>query len=129
MDHARGAALPKQIRSAKRPWISSKTLRLLDERDNARRIHDFSLLSRDIKRQIKYDRSTWLNDRVADNDWSALRELRQKPPQQNPVVRNPHGDIVDSSQTAETFANYYASTQLGPREITPIDPNLPSRDP
>ena len=62
----------------KRPWISEATLELLKQRSAARLHGDYDierLLTKDIKRSARRDRSNWLKDLAGSGDWQSLRLL------------------------------------------------------
>ena len=67
----------------KRPWISAITLDLMEKRDAARLHNDFAEecdLAKQIKQQVKRDKSAWLDNAIKNGDWKAIKSLRAKRP-------------------------------------------------
>ena len=98
-------ALPLQ------PWISSATLRLIEQRNAARRccnaIEEASV-NKLIRRRARLDREEWLNNLVASGEWSSIRFLYRTKVPCHGKLRNLAGELVESSQRADTFAQYLA---------------------
>ena len=104
-------------RQARKPWISSRTLHLLEERDKARtsrNLHLEKMLHGQVKHSVKMDRSQWLDDLLKTGDWNEIRRLRKGHRPQS----NADGNVVESDQRAETLANYFESVQWAPLATT-----------
>ena len=105
-------------RQARKPWISSRTLHLLEERDKARTSrnrHLEKMLHGQVKQSVKMDRSQWLDDLLRTGDWNEIRRLRKGHRPQSGRLKNADGNVVESDQRAETLANYFESVQWAPR--------------
>ena len=110
------SCLPRRAKVAKRPWISTNTLELLEKRDVARTRGDTTgerSLSKQIKHSVADDREIWLNQLLQSGDWGEIRKLRQKKSQNYGRLCNSKGEIVDSDMHAETLATYFESVQWG----------------
>ena len=73
---------PARQYRAYRPWISQTTLQLIKKRDTARANNEYDserLLTRQIKNQVKADRASWLDSKIPNHDWAAIRKLKSKP--------------------------------------------------
>ena len=108
-------------RQARKPWISSRTLHLLEERDKARTSrnpHLEKMLHGKVKQSVKMDRSQWLDDLLKTGDWNEIRRLRKGHRPQSRRLKNADGNVVESDQRAETLANYFESVQWAPRATT-----------
>ena len=72
--------LPKVTFKARRPWISTTTLALIERRHNTRVEGDVELehdVKMMIKKFVKKDRDAYLKSLACSGDWSKLRELRK----------------------------------------------------
>ena len=108
-------------RQARKPWISSRTLHLLEERDKARtsrNLHLEKMLHGQVKHSVKMDRSQWLDDLLKTGDWNEIRRLRKGHRPQSGRLKNADGNVVESDQRAETLANYFESVQWAPLATT-----------
>ena len=108
-------------RQARKPWISSRTLHLLEERDKARTScnpHWEKMLHVQVKQSVKMDRSQWLDDLFKTEDWNEIRRLRKGHHPQSGRLKNADGNLVESDQRAEPLANYFGSVQWAPRATT-----------
>ena len=122
------SCLPRRAKVAKRPWISTNTLELLEKRDVARTRGDTTgerSLSKQIKHSVADDREIWLNQLLQSGDWGEIRKLRQKKSQNYGRLCNSKGDIVDSDMHAETLATYFESVQWAVRPLSGADVNTP----
>eukprot|EP00959_Pyramimonas_sp_CCMP1952_P318659 6667866-Pyramimonas_sp.AAC.1 len=115
MEAAADAALHVRPVTAKRPWIRTATLDLIELRNNARVLGQFALeasLNKQIKSAAKNDRAAWLEADLADGGWPAIKRLRKgSARQQQGRIRNSAGDLVDSSERADTLATYLQNVQ------------------
>ena len=63
-----------------KPWISSTTLSLIEERNLQRvngNITEEKQLSKLIKKQVRLDRDYWLETLINDGDWSSINCFRR----------------------------------------------------
>ena len=115
------AVLPLQPLQPKRPWISSRTLALLDKRNIARREHrhlDEKALAKEVKSSVGKDRAQWLDSLVATGEWNQIRKLRKNPTPQQGRLKDLSGSIVSSEQRAETLADYLQNVQWSVRPVS-----------
>ena len=129
--------LPQLEVSAKRPWISSKTLALIERRNGARRAglqQQCSDLSKQVKYSAKEDRRKWLDDNLAKGGWQAIRRLRAGRSQKPGRLRDKEGNLVSSERRAETLADYLEHVQWqimfaqeAPSSCKSLGPELPIR--
>ena len=92
-------------RQARKPWISSRTLHLLEEREKARTSrnpHLEKMLHGQVKQSVKMDRSQWLDDLLKTGDWNEIRRLRKGHRPQLGRLKNADGNVVESDQRGET---------------------------
>ena len=72
--------LPISTIPPRHPWISQKTLALIEARALARMRSQFGIeqgLGKQIKASVKQDRSAWLDGLLASGDWNQIRKLRK----------------------------------------------------
>ena len=98
----------------KRPWISSTTLALIQQRELVRAMGDRDgelLLNRQIRKAAKQNRREWLESMLAGGSWSAVRRLRRKPAVKPTQIKNERGELVDSHARSNTMADYFENVQ------------------
>ena len=81
LHHSSSAVLPSRQYRAHRPWISQTTLQLIETRDVARANKEYDaerFATRQIRNQVKADRASWLDAKIANHDWMATRSLKSK---------------------------------------------------
>ena len=69
--------IPKQVTRKNRPWISSMTLALIDERNVYRQMNDCvneKRIGKLIKAQVRLDRQGWLNIILENRNWNAIKQ-------------------------------------------------------
>ena len=119
---ALSVACNRTKRQAHKPWISSRTLHLLEETDDARASrnpHLEKILHGQVKQSVKMDRSQWLDDLLKTGDWNEiLRRLRRGHRPRSGRLKNTDGNVVESDQRAETLATYFETVQWAPRATT-----------
>ena len=98
-------------REPNRPWISQATLDLLNKRDGAGNPLEAHNLTKLIKASVKRDKKKWLDLQLVGGKWNAVRALRKGPPKKPIQIRNKHGQLVDSTQRADTLADYFEKIQ------------------
>ena len=114
----------------KRPWISARTLHLLDLRVVARTTNNFEeeiRLHKLVRQSAKKDRNNWLTELAGSGSWGALRRLRKEITHNQGRLKDAKGDFVSSEDRAQTFADYLESVQwrVRPANVTeePIYPD------
>ena len=122
---AAAETLPKVPVKRQRPWISNRTLELLNQRAEARHSGAFEAeraLAKAIRQSVKQDRSNWLNDLVATGGWDAVRKLRKEPACAQGRLRDGSGSIVDSDRRPALLADHLERVQWRVREtVAPGD--------
>ena len=92
-----------------KPWISTSTLALLDDRAAARRRGDRGaewLLHKQVRRSAKADMATSLNEKVADGSWQSIRGLAHPKGRKQGRLRKLDGELASSEFRAEIMATY-----------------------
>ena len=99
----------------KRPWISTRTLHLIEERNQERtdgaNTDTVKRLNKQIQLSARADRKHWLDEAITQNGWQAVRALRKGRPMKHGRLRDSEGNLVDSEMRAETMANYLEREQ------------------
>ena len=97
--HASAASLPSRQFRAHKPWISQITLELIEQRALACSNNEHGTemaLSRKIKHQAKLDRARWLDSKIANSEWSAIRKLKKKRIHHIASLRGSNSSVVSS---------------------------------
>ena len=119
--HAEKDCLPIRKAKKQKPWISTLTLDLIEQRATARVNHDFATelsLQKQIKQSARSDRRNWLEQLAGSNDWRSLHKLRKGTSLKQGRLKDASGDFVDNTVRADTFAEYLSSVQWASRPIT-----------
>lgn len=114
-------ALPTSKAAPKRPWISGRTLLLIDERCEARRDNNTRLqrkLNTSIQKSVKFDRTAWMDSLLADGDWAQMRKLKKGFSPSQGRMRNADGELVESDRRAETLAHHLEAVQWTERQTS-----------
>ena len=112
--HTASKHIPSTTVHAQKPWISATTLQHISSRNTARLQHQHDLeksLNKLIKQSAKADRRTWIEEQLQNGNWSAVKRYRKgfcPPPGR---LQNSKGDLVDTSQRADTLATYFENVQ------------------
>ena len=83
--------LPLQKAVQRKPWISDRTLGLIDQRNALRIVGDHSgeiELQKAIRRSVKIDRAVYLDELVSAGAWTQLKMLRRGPNKMKGRLRN-----------------------------------------
>ena len=98
--------------SATKPWISTHTLRLIDERNKKGPHSDEGrVLKKAVKDAAKEDRRIWLNKLIENGDWDSLKFLRKPRQADKGRLKNIHSRVVAHHEKAETLAQYFSRIQ------------------
>lgn len=84
---------PVPKRSAK-PWLTVEAFALIDQRVHARQNKDYDeekVLNGLLKRQIKKDKTVWLESLAAASSWEDLKKLRHPRRPQQGRLQNSEG--------------------------------------
>eukprot|EP00959_Pyramimonas_sp_CCMP1952_P020671 436057-Pyramimonas_sp.AAC.1 len=93
------AAIPPCDATPRRPWISSRTLHLVDQRNITR--------NSGANSDVCSRRQTAALDGAIDQDgWGAMRSLQKRRAATTGRLRNLSGNLVDAEQRPETMAEY-----------------------
>ena len=71
-----------------------------------------------INASVAYDRSSWLSERLRAGDWHEIRKLRKGTRIYHGRLKSIDGNVVDSDQRAETFAQYLERVQWAVRPVS-----------
>ena len=113
-DVAANTVLPVKELVAHRPWISSSTLDLIEQRNRARAYGQHVSeceLNRRIRGSARKDRKDWLMERLSTGSWSEVRKLRKGFEPNRGRLQNEEGECVSSERRADALANYFATVQ------------------
>ena len=124
-DSAAHEIIPSSKVEPKRPWISQRTLRYIQERNVAKYGNDVDQLRRlnkMINHSVKQDRMSWMVDVLQNGDWQAIQKFRKSKQIRFTKLRSINGEIVDSSKRAEGLADHLEHIQWKIRPDT--IPNL-----
>ena len=116
--------IPKKQTVARKSWISSASLKLIDHRNWARRQGNYDeekALQKLIKKSIRNDKSQWLDETVQQGTWNDAKLLRKPRKIQQGRLRNLEGDLVSSESRAETLAEYLEKVQWAKRPNIAVD--------
>ena len=97
------------------------SLCLIAKRDAARANGDNAegiALSKQIKRQVRFDRAKWLDELITKGDWSAIKLARGKSRRQLITLRDDQSSIVNTEHRADTLAAYVERVQRAVRPTT-----------
>jgi hypothetical protein len=114
MTEAAVKIVPSLTATAKRPWISQRTLNLTDARNERRRFgnpEEVTRINKAIKVSAKADRRRWLDETVEKGGWQAVRGIRKGFAPKPGRLRDMSGNLVDSSARADTMADYLEKIQ------------------
>ena len=93
------ATVPETKATPKRPWISSGTLDLIQQRNMSRTRADRASeveLNKQIARSAKKDREEWLRAVASSGSWNAVKMLRKPKHPPRGKLRNANVDLVES---------------------------------
>lgn len=126
--------LPRLEAQPKRPWIFQHTLELITKRNLARgegRYPSEKVLKRQVRTSAKKNWKDFLQKELAHGSWQSIHRLRKGPTKKYAGIQNVQGEIVHSSQRAETLAQYFEQVQwkvcfahLVPETSSPINENI-----
>ena len=106
--------LPQKKVVPKRPWISTDTISLIEERNKATREgrgHEARMLSKRVKTFAKQDKNKWLNEALATGDWKEVRRYKSGKTPSPGRLKDDQGKLVNSEERAETLAKFLETTQ------------------
>ena len=128
---AAGETLGRRTVKRRRPWITERTLRIIEDRGSARQWGDNAeerRLNVAIRQSVKRDRGIWLNDLVASGDWASIRKLKKGFIPAQGRLKNENGFLVDSDLRAETLADHLQNVQWRVRPEIVSDDRPPLGD-
>ena len=124
---AAARSLPTQAATARKPWISDKTLEHIASRNLARATGNHCLeasLNKLIKQSAKHDRNKWLEEQLESGDWTPVKQYRKGVRHPPGRLQDLDGKLVNSDARADTLASYYEQIQWGAGWET-LDTRLP----
>ena len=123
MRQAAEEVLPIVKATARRPWISERTLRYIDERSQERAANNKVLEAQKhklVKASVKQDRTSWLHELLASGSWQEVRKLHKPAAAKQGRLKNTEGIVINSSERADTFAKYLESVQWAVRPLATV---------
>ena len=110
------ACIPSSGIIKKKPWISPVTLELLERKQAYRVQNNFEMeksTHKLIKKQVKKDRSCWLDEMISTGGWKDIKRFRKivKRKTHNRQLRNTDGSIIEESQRSQSMAEYFETYQ------------------
>ena len=134
LQHA-SAELPKLRVTKRRPWITAWTTNLIESRNAHRQSGNHEaekVLNKQIRQAARADRRAWLLDELKGGTWKAVRKLKQGERTNHASVRNLQGELMPTSERADTLAEYFEKVQWQDRfpnvwleSSEPLGPPLP----
>ena len=123
-------ALPCRKVRPHRPWIQPATLDLIAKRDEARqagRRTEEVKLNRQIRRTAKADRTKWLEGLITTGSWQEVKKLQQtsKVRVESRKLHDVAGNLVESSERADTFAAHLETVQWAVRPMNGLELRAP----
>ena len=106
--------LPTRAVERHRPWISSRTLEMIELRNRSRTDHSPQLehiLKRQVRQAAKVDRGIWLSNMLDKGEWCQVRKLRKSRAHQQGRLRDLSGVLIDNDTRSETMAVYLEKVQ------------------
>ena len=107
---AEGTCLPSSPVAAQNPRISRRTLDRIEARDYAQTNHNYdpeNSLNKLIQTSARDERRKWPDDQRSSGDWKPTKECRKGFSPALGRLQDLHGNLVESSFHAKTFAIYY----------------------
>ena len=104
-----------------KPWISKRTLELVEHKRQARYAADWleeRRLRKEVRSSARRDRAIWLEELTATGDWNALRKVRKGTKHQQNRLRNSKGEVVPTDERAEVLATFLEESQWKIRDST-----------
>ena len=113
----------------KRPWIKPLTLEMIESRNEARRNGDRVLekeLNKQIRKRAQKDRAIWLEGHIQAGSWDEIKQYKKarKPKITARRLQNSQGEVVESHQRADTFAQHLEHVQWAERPMHPREERL-----
>ena len=132
---AEAETLTKRTVKPRKPWISSMTLVLIEQRQICRQSgnrDEEAQLNKQVRASVKRDRTRWLEAMLETGDWKEIRKLRKGHSPAQGRLKNASGELVSSELRAETLATHLETVQWAVRpavtvpELEPIHSQLPA---
>ena len=133
MEKSVETCIPAKGTVAKKPWISQRTLQLIEKRTRAHIDQDWrseKKFRKEVHKSARADKSDWLENLVKVGDWKAVKRLRKGRRIQQCRLKNATGVTVLSSERPETLADHLERIQWKVRPVTELpEQRQPLRDP
>ena len=108
------------------PWISNATSQIIARWHEARQYGNINLEKKrtvNINRNVNDDQARWLEDLLTTGDWAQIRKLRRGfSPKKNRLLSKT-GEVLDSDDRAEAFAQHFEEAQWHIRTVTERRPH------
>ena len=118
------AVLHTPLKAApRRPWISSKTLRLIDRRNELRMSGNHveeGVLQKEIRSSVRVDRRAWLDELASAGAWTQVKMLRRGLQNMKGRLRNLEGATVTNDEKPEMFVEYFEEVQWRVRPLEDV---------
>ena len=101
-------------RVARRPWISQRTLDLIEQREESREqgwAQRENQQHRQVRASAKQDKRDWIEEELVGGPWSAVKALRKGKAKKPVQVRDAKGALIASDQRGNTMADYFEHVQ------------------
>ena len=86
------------------------------------------MLTKDLKRQVKVDKTVWLKELASSGTWEDIRKLRRPRKPAQGRLTNSSGVLVNSDERADTLATYLQDVQWAVRHCNLIESRPPLWD-
>ena len=109
-----------------KPWISANTLNLIGQRNDARKMGNRSVeveLNKQIRKSARADRGDWLDNIVTTGAWAEIKKLKKSRNLNvgNRKLHDSTGELIESSQRADTFAKHLETVQWAVRPMNDLE--------
>ena len=121
--------MPAPSATAKQPYVTPLTLKLIDQRNDAERRGrpaDAKRLQKAVKKNVRRDKERYLHDCLKTGEWKAVTKERKHFEPRTTRLRDPGGKMVGTQHIAETQAQHYATHQWNAPENLPPRPPRPA---
>jgi len=116
--------MPRRQNGVVKPWITQSTLDLLDWRSRARAANDKveeKRLLKEVRKACKHDKTAWVDAQISSGSWDALKRHCRPKPRRQGRLKDMSGGLVDSTQRADTMAEYLEKVQWQVRVAQIVD--------
>ena len=123
--------LPPVPTKVSKPWMSGQSYTIIANTLRASQDQNYDevkMLTKDLKRQVKVDKTVWLKELASSGTWEDIRKLRRpRKPAQGRLTKS-SGVLVNSDERADTLATYLQDVQWAVRHCNLIGSRPPLWD-